>query len=683
MRLWYLATSAYGQRYEQHTRHEDRAVELFPGDANLLFLAGSFHETFASPRMQSLVRSIRLPSGVSHGIGAEQSELREAEELLRRALEPQPAFVEARIRLGRVLYLLGRHEAAARELQQAVAALSSSGSKAADDDGLLRYYAEMFLGAASESLGRNDSARVSYARAAALYPDAPSPRLALSQLALRGTIARPPSTRCNGRCGRRRAGPIATTPGGATTSSRAGASMPGSTSCTGRSRSSREARWRAGVPRVERRRTAAQTPTFSTGVEAIRVDVLVTDGDRPLLGLGPADFEVRDNGVVQNVAFVSAEKLPLNVILALDTSASVLGEPLDHLRSAGLALLERLEPEDQAALVTFSHEVRLREPLTRDVARVGRALAQIEPLGETAVIDASYAAIVLGDTDLGRDLVIVFSDGVDTSSWLREERVLDAARRSDVVVYGVSVRGADRPEFLRELSDLTGGGLLEVDSTRDLRAAFVGILDEFRHRYLLNYSAVGVSPDGWHQLAVKVKRRGTTVRARPATWPAASTRSGVALPRSAQPSYAIRSWRATTACLGIVTRAASPRISTPAFASVTLSGRSKVFVAVISWCVSRLASPSATRPPPSSLRLTETASSSDGFVSVTVRTLGTHRRRAGKAGQPGFPSSSGTVRSGIFNLAGTSRRPYADGTSRMSKYAGVRVYLSPTAANSE
>ena len=55
--------------------------------------------------------------------------------------------------------------------------------------------------------------------------------------------------------------------------------------------------------------TAAQTPTFSTGVEAVRVDVLVTDGDRPVLGLGPADFEVRDNGVRQDVSFVSTETL--------------------------------------------------------------------------------------------------------------------------------------------------------------------------------------------------------------------------------------------------------------------------------------------------------------------------------------------------------------------------------------
>jgi Ca-activated chloride channel family protein len=259
---------------------------------------------------------------------------------------------------------------------------------------------------------------------------------------------------------------------------------------------------------------AAQTPTFSAGIEAVRVDVLVTDGNQPLLGLGPADFEVRDSGVLQDVGLVSSEELPLNVILALDTSASVSGEPLDHLRSAGRALLDRLEPEDRAALVTFSHEVRLREALTRDLDRIREALAQARPRGETAVIDGSYAAMMLGETEIGRDLLIVFTDGIDTSSWLTGDQVLDAARRSDVIVYGVSVRGSDRPEFLHELSELAGGKLLEVDSTRDLDAAFVGIIDEFRHRYLLSYSPRGVSPDGWHELAVTVKGRSATVKAR-------------------------------------------------------------------------------------------------------------------------------------------------------------------------
>jgi Ca-activated chloride channel family protein len=250
---------------------------------------------------------------------------------------------------------------------------------------------------------------------------------------------------------------------------------------------------------------AAQTPTFSTAVQAVRVDVLVTEEGRPVVGLTPADFEVRDNGVPQDVSFVSSEKLPLNVILALDASESVHGEPLGHLRSAGRALLERLQPDDRAALITFSHEVALRQALTPELGRVGQELGRIEPTGETAVIDGTYAAVVLGDTDVGRDLVIVFSDGVDTASWLPGERVLDAARRSDVVAYAVWVRNPERPQFLRELTRLTGGSVLEVDSTRDLGGAFVRLLQEFRQRYLLNYSPQGVSSEGWHALKVTVR----------------------------------------------------------------------------------------------------------------------------------------------------------------------------------
>jgi VWFA-related protein len=260
--------------------------------------------------------------------------------------------------------------------------------------------------------------------------------------------------------------------------------------------------------------TAQAPPTFSATVEAIRVDVLVTEHDRPVTGLGAADFEVRDNGVLQQVAFVRAEKLPLNLILALDASASVAGEPLDRLRSAGRALLARLQPDDQAALVTFSHEVTLRQALTGDVERVGRSLDEVGARGETAVIDGSYAAMMLAEVDVGRDLLIVFSDGVDTASWLTEAQALEAARRADVVVYGVSVRGQDRPEFLKELTRVTGGSLLEVDSTRDLGPAFLRVLDEFRQRYLVSYSPQGVASGGWHELKVAVKGRPLSVKAR-------------------------------------------------------------------------------------------------------------------------------------------------------------------------
>jgi VWFA-related protein len=279
--------------------------------------------------------------------------------------------------------------------------------------------------------------------------------------------------------------------------------------------------------------TAQEPPTFSTGVEAIRLDVLVIDRDRVVLGLEAADFEVRDNGVLQDVELVSSEKLPLNVILALDASGSVAGEPLEHLRSAAQALLARLEPEDLAGLVTFSQGVTLREGLTRDLGRLGQALGAVRPRGETAVIDGSYAAMMLGETGIGRDLLIVFTDGVDTSSWLTESQVLDAARLCDVVVYGVSVRGTVESDFLGRLTRLTGGSLFEVESTRDLSATFVDIFEEFRQRYLLSYSPQGVSSEGWHRVEVKVKGRRGVARVRAGYMAGAGELVGSPAPRDA------------------------------------------------------------------------------------------------------------------------------------------------------
>ena len=172
----------------------------------------------------------------------------------------------------------------------------------------------------------------------------------------------------------------------------------------------------------------AQNLVFSAKVEAVRVDALVTERDNgpAIVGLGASDFDVYDNGVLQQVDLVSFDEVPLNVILTLDMSDSVAGDRLDHLRGAGAALLAALKKEDQAALVTFSHLVALGAGLTKDVAPVRRAIDEAAGSGDTALVDGTYAAITLGESDAGRALVIVFSDGVDTSSWLLAEAVLDA-----------------------------------------------------------------------------------------------------------------------------------------------------------------------------------------------------------------------------------------------------------------
>jgi VWFA-related protein len=258
-----------------------------------------------------------------------------------------------------------------------------------------------------------------------------------------------------------------------------------------------------------------QTPTFSSRVEAVRVDVLVTQGGQPVRGLRPADFAIEDNGVPQQVDLISSEQLPLNVILTLDMSSSVAGAPLDHLRRAGRAVLSGLRTGDRAALITFSHVVAMGAPLTADVGLVRRSLDSSEAIGSTSLVDASYAGMVLGESDVGRSLLLVFSDGLDSSSWLLSEDVLDIARRCDIVAYGVSVGRAPTSDFLRDLSEVTGGKHIEVESAQDLSATFLAVLDEFRHRYLVSYSPRGVSKDGWHQLTVRIKGRGATVKARP------------------------------------------------------------------------------------------------------------------------------------------------------------------------
>jgi Ca-activated chloride channel family protein len=254
---------------------------------------------------------------------------------------------------------------------------------------------------------------------------------------------------------------------------------------------------------------------FSTRIEAVRVDVLVTDQGRPVRGLQRADFEVRDNGVLQQVDAISFEQVPLNVILALDMSGSVSGERLNHLRRAGGALLDALMTDDQAALLSFTHVIAQGSGLTKDRARLRTALAAAYAAGGTALVDSSYAGLMVGESDVGRALLLVFSDGVDTASWLSPARVLETAKRCDVVVYGVSLAGSQKSTFLRDLSAFTGGRLLESESIRNLSDVFVQILDEFRQRYLLTYSPQGVPRSGWHRLDVRVRGRNVTVKARP------------------------------------------------------------------------------------------------------------------------------------------------------------------------
>ena len=129
---------------------------------------------------------------------------------------------------------------------------------------------------------------------------------------------------------------------------------------------------------------------------------------------------------------------------------------------------------------TFNNAVALDSPPARDFQGIRQALDRARPSGNSALIDGSYAGLVLAETRPDPPLLIIFSDGRDTFSWLTERAVIKTARRTNAVVYAVSPNHLPNKSFLRDLVDTTGGSLLEVDSTRDLSSVFVGILERSR-----------------------------------------------------------------------------------------------------------------------------------------------------------------------------------------------------------
>ena len=284
--------------------------------------------------------------------------------------------------------------------------------------------------------------------------------------------------------------------------------------------------------------TAVVGQTFRTGVDVVAVDVLVTRGGRPVTGLTADDFSVRDNDVLQRVDSVRLEDVPITLLLVLDTSGSVGGAPLVQLRAAAEAAADALRPDDRVGLVTFSDRLRMVVEPPSPPSSLADALRRVRATGATALYDATFAALALREQTVGRTLMLVFSDGYDTASWLDPLDVLNTGHRSDVVVYGVYLdrlagdSWGDRQaralarrwlptephlfghQFLAQLVEDTGGSVFVAKDIGRLRASFSRVVSEFRSRYLLTYSPDGVESAGWHELEVRIKGRGRRVQAR-------------------------------------------------------------------------------------------------------------------------------------------------------------------------
>lgn len=275
---------------------------------------------------------------------------------------------------------------------------------------------------------------------------------------------------------------------------------------------------------------ASQRPIFKSRVDLVRVDLLVVRGGQPVAGLTADDFEVVDNGVPQDVERVSFEEAPIDVLLVFDNSRSVAGPRLLHLVEAGQAFLGGLGSGDRAGLLTFSQQMRLEAEITGNLPSLQRALDGLTAAGSTALLDAVYAAAMVPGRGEARQLILLFSDGIDNTSWLTTADVVKVVRESDAVIYSVSVKTSDpaglssTPTFvlpsrigatpgpepntklLETLATETGGRLFFAEASDRLRELFTRILHEMKVRYLLTYYPQGVEREGWHTLQIRLKK---------------------------------------------------------------------------------------------------------------------------------------------------------------------------------
>ncbi|MBX7185571.1 MAG: VWA domain-containing protein [Vicinamibacteria bacterium] len=276
----------------------------------------------------------------------------------------------------------------------------------------------------------------------------------------------------------------------------------------------------------------AQAPVFATRVETVLIDAFVTTetgGDLP--GLTAGDFVLKDNGVVKPFELVPVESVPIRVILVFDTSNSMKGEKLERLRAAADSFLNQLRPQDEAGLVSFSDEVALKAPLTNDLSQVRSGLHSLKAQGATSVYDAIFTALITPRSAL-RTLLIVFSDGEDNMSWIREPQLRSAVERSNALIHVVTARGAEfQPSFqrpplpdtphmkaLRDLARITGGSLIEVNAPDRIETAFVQIVRQMKSRYLLRYTPEVDPTPGWHVLELKLRSRKGRIRGRTGFW---------------------------------------------------------------------------------------------------------------------------------------------------------------------
>ena len=212
--------------------------------------------------------------------------------------------------------------------------------------------------------------------------------------------------------------------------------------------------------------------TFRAGVDVVSLNVTVMDAmNHYVTDLEEKDFSVFEDGVKQDLSFFTRKQQPISMSLLLDSSASM-EDKMQTLQSAATNFVHRLKSNDMAQVIDFDSRVSIKQAFTSSQGDLQSAIQQTTAGGSTSLYNAVYIALkelakqkAVGDEDVRRQAVVLFSDGEDTSSLISFDEVLDLAKRSDTAIFTIALRGADtqskgfhEAEFvMRQLAQETGG----------------------------------------------------------------------------------------------------------------------------------------------------------------------------------------------------------------------------------
>ncbi|MEZ5316120.1 MAG: VWA domain-containing protein [Vicinamibacterales bacterium] len=265
----------------------------------------------------------------------------------------------------------------------------------------------------------------------------------------------------------------------------------------------------AGPPRAE----AVQQFRSATNTVAIYASASDRAG-APVRDLTAADFEIEDDGRKQAITVFENGIQPITIAVLVDASPSLFAErPLAA--AAVAAFAGRLIPGDRACLGTFNQSVSLDPRFTdREDVLVGHLGDGAAPWpAGTAVWDAVEAGRRALETEGGRRVILLLTDGADNASRSDPDAIRTALQQSGMLVFAVGVRGRFGLDMtdLGALANSTGGRALELASPADVPDAMRRVADELHNQYVIGFTPRALD-DRWHRLKVKVRRDGVTVR---------------------------------------------------------------------------------------------------------------------------------------------------------------------------